>query len=104
MTEIEPWLAERVVDAPEELRNRMIAAANSSAEGPVHERLARAAQACLRRAMRASSRESALELLTADALLTHACEAAAESGSETLTAFANTWTATRFEQLLTSRG
>ena len=98
------WLTERLEDAPEQLRARMLAAVASVAPaGATHEHLAQAAQACLVRALRDSSRESALELLAADALLTHACEAAAEAGSEALVEFANAWGAERLEQLLAPR-
>lgn len=96
------WLSERLVDAPEQLRARMFAALDTtSASTPVHERLALAARYCLLRALRDhANRASALDLLAADALLTHACEAAAEVDSDTLTAFAAAWDARRFEQLL----
>jgi hypothetical protein len=46
------------------------------------------------------SRASALDLLAADALLTHACEAAAATDSDTLATFAAAWSAQRFEHLL----
>lgn len=96
------WLSQRLVDAPEQLRARMLAALDSALDSlPLHERLALAACDCLMRALRDhASRDSALELLAADALLTHACEAAAEVGSDTLTTFTAAWSAPHFEQLL----
>jgi hypothetical protein len=102
MNDATNWLAQRVVDAPAQLRARMLTALGTVSDSvPLHERLALAACDCLTRALRDSvSRDSALELLAADALLTHACEAAAELGSDTLTAFAAAWGAPRFEQLL----
>lgn len=102
MSDATHWLSQRVTDAPEQLRARMFAALDmASATAPVHERLALAASDCLMRALRdQASRASALDLLAADALLTHACEAAAEIDSDTLATFAAAWSAQRFEQLL----
>jgi hypothetical protein len=101
MSDVVAWLAERLHDAPEPLRTRMEAAvASVMSEAPMHEQLAQAAQRCFARALRDSSHESALDLLAGDALLTHACEAAAEAGSATLAVFANAWSAEHFEQLL----
>ena len=100
MTELESWLAQRGADAPEQLRVRMqraIAAVPS--QGAIHERLAFAAEFCLARGCVDASRESALELLAADALFTHACEAAAEAGCDVLETFAAQWDATRFAAL-----
>ncbi|MGQ0561329.1 MAG: hypothetical protein ACT443_05590 [Gemmatimonadota bacterium] len=104
MSDAERWLSARIEQAPAQLRQRMLAAlAEVPPELATHDRLAEAAFACLQRATRGSGRrEDALQLLTADALLTHACEAAAEAGSETLAAFANALSAQRFEQLLHS--
>ena len=101
MTDALVWLAQRIEGAPDQLRARMEAAVTSvTTEAAVHERLALAGQACLTRALHDSSYDSALELLAADALFTHASEAAAEAGSDVLATFARTWSAERFEQLL----
>lgn len=102
MSEAASWLAARIADAPEALRARMLAALNDvNGVEEIHEHLGQAAALCLERAMSETARrESAMDLLTADALLTHACEAAAEAGSDVLAAFASAWDATRFEQIL----
>lgn len=102
MSEAAAWLSPRITDAPEALRERMLAAvAEAGSAGEIHDRLGHAAALCLERAMAEQARrESAMDLLAADALLTHACEAAAEGGSDVLAAFAAAWDATRFEQLL----
>lgn len=91
-----------MADAPASLRERMLAAlgaVNSTAE--IHEQLGAAAALCLERAMAGQTRRtSAMDLLAADALMTHACEAAAEAGSHVLDAFAGEWNATRLGRLL----
>ena len=98
----ESWLAPRLADAPARLRERMLHALPRPAVDPIPEQLAAAALDCLRAAMHnPSERASALDLLAADALLTHACEAASEEGVEALMAFAKSWDAHRFEKLLT---
>lgn len=107
MSEALAWLSNRVEGAPVQLRASMTAAVvDTDAESktlPIAEQLALAASACLARALRApAARSSALDLLTADALMTHACEAAAESAEGVIT-FARRWQAERFEQLLASR-
>lgn len=78
------WLETREPDVPESLRDRMRNAVqdvdDAAAETP--KRLALAAIACLRAALAAGDdRAAALDLLAADALLTHASEAAVEAGS-----------------------
>lgn len=71
---------ERVLDGP-----AGAAAGGESVGGYVADRLAGAALATLSRVARASpERGTAAELLAADALLTYACEAAAEAGPEAL--------------------
>ncbi|HEX6938366.1 MAG TPA: hypothetical protein VF158_03065 [Longimicrobiales bacterium] len=50
-----------------------------------------------------SGRDAALDLLAADALLTYACEAAAEAGPEALDATARVYGPPRFEALLRER-
>jgi hypothetical protein len=103
MTAAREWLMVRISDAPDGLRERMLAALNdtNANDGKTQDLLARAATACMQRAMTEQPRrDCALDLLAADALLTHACEAAAEQGSEALAAFTGSWNAERFEQLL----
>jgi hypothetical protein len=75
------WLAPRLADVPPTLRQRIEEAVNAApddgAAGPV---LRSAAEALLARARTAPpGRETALTLLTADALITYACEAAADA-------------------------
>ncbi|HEX6558781.1 MAG TPA: hypothetical protein VF021_04945 [Longimicrobiales bacterium] len=96
------WLDDRVADAPAALRSRMLSALRETpAAGALPDLLAGAALLCLRRALRdPAGRASALDLLAADALLTHACEAAAENGADALLAFTRTWDPTRFQELL----
>jgi hypothetical protein len=97
VTELTSWLAQRGASAPEQLRVRMERAiAAVPADGTMHERLALAAEHCLAHGCADASRASALDLLAADALLTHACEAAAEVGCDVLHAFAARWDASRF--------
>lgn len=97
------WLSMRVAAAPKQLEQRMTAAVQ--AVGPqqtVQDQLAEAALYCLRRSLEEERRgEKAMQLLAADALLTHACEAAAEKSSEALASFAAKWNATRFESVRT---
>lgn len=102
MSKTASWLATRIADAPEALRERMLAALDSvNGAEEIHEHLGQAAALCLERAMAEPARRvSALDLLAADALLTHASEAAAEAGSNVLAGFASAWDATRFEQIL----
>lgn len=104
MSDAASWLATRIDGAPAQLRDHMTAAlAGTDASLPVAEQLALAAADCLTRALAApSSRASALDLLAADALLTHACESAAGTAGE-LAGFASRWNTARFEQLLTAR-
>ena len=101
MSDAAAWLAPRIEAAPESLRTRMMSAVTNATGGTVHDLLAAAAADCLKRAMeKPSDRASALDLLAADALLTHACEAAAEQGGETLRQFTSEWNPERFETLL----
>ena len=95
MTGARAWLAAEAGDAPASLRERMLTAVADSDE-PVAHALAQAAMNCLRAATAdPSGPHAALDLLTADALLTHACAAAAEQGE--LLSFANTYDAAWFE-------
>jgi hypothetical protein len=101
MTDARSWLDARANGAPDRLRERMNQALTGSNEATIADELAAAAESCLRAALKnPSQRASALDLLAADALLTHACEAAAEQGGDALARFAESWNAERFEQLL----
>jgi hypothetical protein len=96
------WLTVRIADAPDPLKERMLEGlAEVDGVGPIYDQLADAAAICLRSAMAEQAlRVCAMGLLAADALLTHACEAAAEAGGDELAAFAAGWNPERFEQLL----
>ncbi len=73
------WLEPRMDGAPEELRERMWAAISGVETDEVPRALAQAAIRCLDEALaQGGTRGGAGPLLAADALLTHACEAAAE--------------------------
>lgn len=102
MSEALRWLSVRLQDAPEHLRQRMVTAlAEVDGSAEIEQHLAEAALLCLRVSIdNADKRECAFQLLAADALFTHASEAAMEKGSEALATFTNTWNAIRFESLL----
>jgi hypothetical protein len=72
------WLRERRPPAPEALRDAVRDALAHSGPGPIREAADRASHACLAHALARPGRvrESAFALLTADALVTYACEAA----------------------------
>jgi len=77
------WLERREPRAPEPLFARMAEALSQRAEADVPAALAGAAFACLRAAVEGGrDRAAAWDLLAADALLTYACEAAAEAGPD----------------------
>lgn len=110
------WLDAREPGPPAELRERMLAAlAEVAASTPVPAVLAEAGLTCFRAALSAvhagtSQRTgagltpTALDLLAGDALLTYACEAAAEEGSEALAALAREYGAARLARLLDLEG
>lgn len=67
--------------------------------------LADAARICLREALAVGdSREAALHLLAADALITYACEAAANRGGDSLIDLAESWLPGRLAHLVPSNG
>lgn len=77
----------------------------AGADGPVHERLARAALETLGRlAAEPSRRATALHLLAVDALLTYACEAAAEAGPSALAGLTASLDWSRFEGIAEEAG
>jgi len=82
LSELTRWLESRRPAPPPSLQAALRVALNHSdpGDGPVHDRLARTGLATLRRvASELSTRDHALELLAADALITYACEAAVEA-------------------------
>ncbi len=92
MTVAERWLRERLPDAPAELLNTMAAALPPEGGGALADILAAGAlrlYAALGGG--AGGRESALPLLAADALLTHALEAQAEADPDGLVDFVKRW-------------
>jgi hypothetical protein len=99
MSDAAEWLAPQLADAPAQLRARMLAAL--PATDAVPDALVEAAMTCLRAVVAdCDGPEAALELLSADALLTHACAAAAEHGEEALLQFTAQLDATRFQRIL----
>jgi hypothetical protein len=85
LTDLVRWLDDRRPPAPPSLRRAMQDAVDQGdpGVGSVSERLAASALDALGRVVvRPSTRARALELLAADALLTYACEAAAEPDAE----------------------
>lgn len=101
MTEAATWLAAQTEGAPETLRARMLDAIASAAGDDVADTLANAALACLQDVMQdPRGPAAALQLLAADALLTHACAAAAEGGEAALLRFTARFDAARFQLLL----
>ena len=98
------WLAPRISTAPPTLRERMRTAVETATGDTIHDQLAESAASCLRDALqRPAHRASALDLLSADALLTHACAAAAEAGPGVLASFTNGLDAHRFEGIMNER-
>lgn len=98
------WLDQRRPGMPPELRRAVDAALERSApagDGSVADRLADAGLGALSRVAGApSERSTATELLAADALLTYACEAAAESGPDALERLTARLDYPRFARLL----
>ena len=99
MTDAVAWLERQIAGAPEPLRARMLAAVMPADNVP--QALADAAFNCLRRAL--ENPDDALDLLAADALLTHACAAAAEQGDAALMRFTESLGAPQFQQLIEQR-
>ena len=97
------WLRARAADAPPELLDAMLAAVRH--DGEVPEALAAGAMSLFERVLRGSGgRGDALPLLAADALLTHALEAQAESDPDGIGGFGERWGAAgRLGQLAAPR-
>lgn len=111
MTGVARWLDARRPPMPLELRAAVYAAcaarpATGAATGPgggaaLADRLAEAGLEALGRVASAPpERGTAIELLAADALLTYACEAAAEAGPESLDRLTARFGYARFATLL----
>jgi hypothetical protein len=87
----ESWLRERLDGTPPALLEAMVAALPGGT-APASESLARGSVMLYDRVIAGDpGRESALSLLAADALLTHAFEARAEEDPATLAEFAERW-------------
>ena len=103
MRRLGDWLDDRHPAPPGELREAIhsLIAAEEGGEEPIHDRLATVALGELRRiAAEPSRRSAAPRLLAVDALLTYACEAAAEAGPDALEALTGRLDWARFEDLL----
>jgi hypothetical protein len=86
---LEAWLDRHTAAAPPVLRTRVIEHALAVDDGPIPVRLAAAGHAALARVLdHAGDRSVALDLLAADALITLALLAQAESTPDRLSAFA----------------
>ncbi|MGH7448341.1 MAG: hypothetical protein ACRELT_12315 [Longimicrobiales bacterium] len=96
------WLALRAGAVPPVLEARMESAIDDVFDHDASaDALADAARSCLRDALAAGDdRAAALHLLAADALITYACEAAADDGPEALAALAEAWSAERLAYLV----
>lgn len=99
MSDAERWIRERFPEAPPELLDSMAGAVRDRT-GPLPEALAEGAFALYARvAAGPGSREDALPLLAADALLTHAFEALAETELERVESAAEAWGAAALQGL-----
>jgi hypothetical protein len=100
------WLAGRA-PAPPSLRTAIEDALRRGdpGAGPLPDRLAAAGVRTLRRVVESpGDRGVATELLAADALLTYACEAAAEEGPEAVRELARAFGPARFAEILPEEG
>lgn len=96
----------RAGPVPPELEARMESAIDDAPDDDsVHAPLADAARICLRDALAAGDdRAAALHLLAADALLTYACEAAAEHGAAALAELVEVFASERLAHLTEGQG
>jgi hypothetical protein len=96
------WLDARAPGVPPRLLARMRGAVAEAEPAPdVPAQLGEAALSCLRSALaHGADRAAALDLLAADALLTYACEAAAEQEPGALARFTADYGASRLATLL----
>ena len=102
MTDPGRWLDARAVPAPPAVRAEVDArVAGTDPSAPLHDRFAAAALAALEAVVEEPSRrDTAHVLLAADALLTYACEAAAEAGLDELDRVTAALDMARFSELL----
>ena len=100
------WLASRAGAVPPQLEAAMENAVDEVADDiAVPHALAAAARVCLVRALHdCDDRSAALPLLAADALMTFACEAAADGDGADIMEFAASWAPERLALMLTDRG
>jgi hypothetical protein len=100
------WLAMRTGTVPPALEARMESAlADVPGDDSVPAALADAARACLRDAVAGcDDRDAALHLLAADALITCACEAAADEDAAALDALAQAHAPERLAHLVERNG
>ncbi len=85
MTPVQTWLSERFRGIPDALRTRLEhVLTHTDHEGDPAEVLARLARTTIGELKGDESREDAMTLLAADALMTYACEAAAEADPDSL--------------------
>ena len=106
MSRARAWLAVRAGAVPPELEALMESAVDDvlDDELPLSQSFAEAARICLRRSLRnCDQRTAALPLLAADALMTYACQAAAEEGTAALAALALSNSPDRLARLLPAR-
>lgn len=100
------WLLERRPPGPFELKRRVVRAVEwTDCEAPtIAEVLATAGLDSLQRAVREGEKRSAAnDLLAADALITYACEAAAEEGADALSTLLDGLEIARFDALAPDR-
>ena len=100
------WLLERRPPPPFELKRRVVRAVEFiDCDGPtVADVLAAAGLDSLQRSIREGEQRSAAnDLLAADALITYACEAAAEQGTDALSALLDHLELARFDALAPDR-
>lgn len=102
MTDPARWLDARPEQAPPTLRAAVDERlAGTDATAPLHERFADAAIRALEAVLsEPSQRRTAQTLLAADALLTYACEAAAEAGLDELDRLTRALDFDRFDRLM----
>jgi hypothetical protein len=103
-TPAQRWLTARSAGVPARLQARMEAAvleAGAPVGSRVHAELAAAAITCLQAAIRiGDDRSAAIHLLAADALITAACEAAADEGLDGLDELRATCAPARLDALV----
>ena len=102
MTDVAGWLDGREPAPPSAIRGMIDERpAETAVSAPLHDRFAAAALTALEEVVgRPSERRTARTLLAADALLTYACEAAAQEGADTLERLTRSLDFERFSHLI----